>query len=169
VARFVVEPDASLVWIHGTSSVHPIDAEASGLSGWIEVSLTKAGGPAASPAFSGEVRIAVDRLESGNALVDAETRRRIDARHHPEIVGTVSSATRSSAGALAVTGDIAFRGEVQEVSGEMEVALRDGRLVVEGEQSFDVRNWGLKPPRLGLLRVHPDVRVRIHLEASPAA
>jgi polyisoprenoid-binding protein YceI len=168
VARFEIDPTASQVWIHGSSSVHPIEATAAGLAGWVEVSLTRAGAPAASPSLAGEVRIAVDRLGSGNPLVDAETRRRVDARRHPEIVGTVSSATRSSTGALAVAGEIAFRGEVRDVAGELSVGARDGRLVVEGEQTFDVRDWGLKLPRLGLLRVHPDVRVRIHVEAVPA-
>ncbi len=145
--------------------MHPIHATATGLTGWID--LVRSGdGIAAAPEVTGEVRIAVELLASGNALVDRETRRRIDARRHPEIVGTVTSAERSAPDRLMVTGDIAFRGEVCSVSGELAVSFEDDRLVVEGAQSFDVREWGLRPPRIGLLRVHPEVRVRIRVSAQ---
>ena len=173
--RHRIDPAASRVWIDGSSSVHPIRAEAGGLTGWVE--LTPAGdapaGEATSgePALDGEVRIEVDRLRSGNSLVDRETRRRIDARRFPEIVGTVTSAATvggTDGRTLAVTGDIAFRGEVRGVEGDLAVAAGpDGRLTIEGSATFDVRDWGLRPPRVGLLRVHPDVEVRIHLEAVP--
>ena len=42
------------------------------------------------------------------------------------------------------------------------------RLVVEGTQTFDVREWDLRLPRLGFLRVHPDVQVRVRLVADRA-
>jgi YceI-like domain len=165
VSRLAIDPDSSQVWIEGTSSVHPIHATATGLTGWID--LVRSGdGIAADPEVTGEVRIAVERLASGNALVDRETRRRIDARRHPEIVGTVTAAQRSAPNRLTVTGDIAFRGEVCTVSGELVVSFAGDRLILEGAQSFDVRDWGLRPPRIGLLRVHPEVRVRIRVTAQ---
>jgi polyisoprenoid-binding protein YceI len=167
MSRFVVDPDTSQVWIEGSSSVHPIHATATGLSGWVE--LSRSGDDiAADPRFAGELRIAVDRLQSGNALVDRETRRRIDARRHPEIVGTVTTADRIGTDRLAVTGDISFRGRVHSVNGEINVFAEGERLVLEGTQTFDVRDWGLQPPRVALLRVHPDVHVRIHVVADPA-
>ncbi|MGZ8763183.1 MAG: YceI family protein [Acidimicrobiia bacterium] len=167
MSRFVVDPEASRVWIEGSSSVHPIHATASGLVGWVELSRS-GNGIARNPGLGGEIRIAVDRLQSGNALVDRETRRRIDARHHPEIVGAVTAAERIGNDRLAVTGDISFRGQICSVSGEITVSWEGERLVVEGDQTFDVRDWGLQPPRVALLRVHPDVRVRIHIAADPA-
>ncbi|MCB0963594.1 MAG: YceI family protein, partial [Acidimicrobiales bacterium] len=117
------------------------------------------------PAVAGEVRLALDRLASGNPVVDAETRRRIDVRHHPELVGTVTGGRRVAPDRLALDGEIAFRGEVQAVTGEL-VVERDGDdLHLSGEQTFDVRSWGLQPPRLGLLRVHPEVTVRLEAVA----
>ena len=41
-------------------------------------------------------------------------------------------------------------------------------VLLEGTQSFDVRDWGLKPPKLGLVKVHPDIEVRVRLLARPA-
>ncbi len=41
-------------------------------------------------------------------------------------------------------------------------------LLLEGGQRFDVRDWGLQPPRLGLLKVQPDIDVRVRLVAHPS-
>jgi len=167
VTRFQLDPEDSRVWIDGSSSVHPIRATADGVAGWLEVATIRTG-VAAAPKLAGEVRIAVDRLSSGNPLVDRETRRRVDARRFPEIVGTVTAAARIDPARLAVTGDLAFRGEVRSVSGEVTVAFGDdGHLVIEGEARFDVRDWGLQPPKVAMLRVHPHIDVRIHLVARP--
>jgi polyisoprenoid-binding protein YceI len=168
MSRFVFDRDVSQVWIEGSSSVHPIHATATGVTGWIELDASDDGVAAAS-AFGGEVRVAVDRLASGNALVDRETKRRIDATRHPEIVGTLTAAERIAPDRVAATGDIAFRGQVRSVSGELGVSFEGQRLVVEGTQTFDVREWDLRLPRIGFLRVHPDVVVRIRLVADRAS
>jgi hypothetical protein len=163
--RYEIVPGDSQVWIDGSSSVHPIRATATGPVGWVEVSLT-AGRLAAEPRFSGEVRIEVGRLRSGNPLVDRETQRRIDAGRYPEIVGTVVSAERAADDRLRVVGDLAFRGEVCQVDGEITVSRDGSALVLEGSRRFDVRDWGLQPPKLALLRVHPEIEVRIRLVAE---
>lgn len=167
MTRYELDPDRSTVRIDGTSSVHPITSEATGLEGWLEVAMRKDGAIAARPAVSGEIRIEVDRLKSGNGLIDRETRRRIDAKRHPEIVGTVTGGTRVDDHRLALDGVIEFRGESVEVSGEVVLDLGDdGELHVTGDQSFDVRDWDLQPPRVALLKVHPDVTVTIDLTAT---
>lgn len=155
MTHFSIDAEVSQVWIAGTSSVHPIRATASGLEGWIEDDLS-----------AGEVRVAVAALRSGNPLVDRETRRRIDARTFPEISGVVTRAAPLGDGRFALNGDLSFRGETRPVEGEVSLARDGGRLVVEGTQSFDVRDWGLEPPRVAMLKVHPEIEVRIHLEAA---
>ena len=89
MSRFDVEPGVSQVWVDGSSSVHPIHATATGVTGWIE--LGPDGDITSASRLAGEVRIVVDQLASGNALVDRETRHRIDAIRYPEIVGTVTA------------------------------------------------------------------------------
>lgn len=165
--RYEIVPDDSQVWIDGSSSVHPIKATATGLTGWVEVALARAR-LAATPRFSGEVRIEVGRLRSGNPLVDRETQRRIDARRFPEIVGSVTSAERRDDDTVHVTGDIAFRGESVAVTGDITVTADGDDVVLEGNQRLDVRDWGLQPPKVALLRVHPDIDVRIRLVARRA-
>ncbi|HMT62593.1 MAG TPA: YceI family protein, partial [Microthrixaceae bacterium] len=89
-------------------------------------------------------------------------------RRYPEIVGEVTEATIVAPDRLAVAGSIAFRGETCAVAGELTVT-RDGATIrIEGEQSFDVRDWGLQPPRVGLLKVSPEVTVRVAITATRA-
>ena len=172
--RYELVPDESQVWIEGSSSLHPVRATATGLTGWVELSLTKAGLRAGS-GVAGEVRVDVSRLESGNSLVDRETRRRIDANRFPEIVGTAVTSERVAPDRLTVEGDLAFRGETCRVAGDLWVSRIDpepggssadaNRLLLEGTQRLDVRDWGVKPPKLGLVKVHPDIEVRVRLLA----
>lgn len=149
-----IDADASRVWISGTSSVHPIHATATGLEGWFADDMS-----------AGEIRVQVAALRSGNALVDRETRRRIDAKKHPEISGVVTCGRPLGDARCTLQGDLSFRGETVAVEGEVTVVDDGDRLVVEGTQTFDVRDWGLEPPRIALLKVHPRIEVRIHLEA----
>jgi polyisoprenoid-binding protein YceI len=164
--RYELDPDRSQVWIDGSSSIHPIRATATGLHGWVELQLTD-DTIGANPNAAGEVRVEVDRLKSGNPLVDAETRRRIDAGHHPEIVGVVTASSHLAPDRLALTGDITFRGETRAVDGELVISVDGDDLRLAGSQQLDVRDWGLQPPRVGLLRVHPDITVRFEAVARP--
>ena len=60
-------------------------------------------------------------------------------------------------------------GVTRQVEGEVSVESPDpDSLVVEGEHVFDVRDFGVHPPRIGFLRVHPEVHVAIRVEAERA-
>ena len=67
-------------------------------------------------------------------------------------------------------GDLTFHGVTRQVEDEVSVdAPNPDTLVIEGEHVFDVRDFGVRPPRLGLLRVHPEVSVTISVEAERTA
>ena len=163
--RYRLLPEKSQVWIEGSSTVHPIHATASGVEGWFEADIVD--GVISGP-IEGRVEIAVDRLRSGNRLVDRETRRHVDAGRHPVISGEITKVEAIEGGRLSVGGVIEFRGESAEVTGDVEVRPTENGIVIEGSQTFDVRDWGLQPPSLMVIRVHPEVRVRISAEAEPA-
>jgi hypothetical protein len=38
--------------------------------------------------------------------------------------------------------------------------------VLEGESTFDVRDFGMEPPKILMLRVHPEVNVRVQIFAQ---
>jgi hypothetical protein len=49
----------------------------------------------------------------------------------------------------------------------MSVAVLDARTVrLMGRSTFDIRDFGMEPPRILMLRVHPEVTVRIDLVAE---
>jgi polyisoprenoid-binding protein YceI len=116
----------------------------------------------------GRLEVPVRSLRSGNALEDAELQRRVDARRFPTIVGEVRDASAvDGAGRFRVEGDLTFHGVTQALAGEVCITFDGDRIRIEGEQVFDVREYGIKPPRILLLRVEPDVRVSIALAAAP--
>ncbi len=54
----------------------------------------------------------------------------------------------------------------RQVEGEVTISAPDERsLIIEGEQIFDIRDFGVEPPKILMFKVHPDVRVRVQVVA----
>lgn len=168
MARFQIVPERSRVWIDARSSVHPIHSTTDGLEGYIDLGTGPDGeiDLAATPA--GKLSLPVARLRSGNRLEDRELQKRIDARRFPTIDGLLTEMTRADRnGRYRVAGDLAFRGVVRRYEDDMTVAVVDGRtLRLAGGHTFDVRDFGMEPPRILMLRVEPDVTVRVDIVAE---
>lgn len=156
-----IDPERSLITFRGQSSVHPITVTARP-SGWFAGIVDGAFDAAGS--LAGLIEVEVADLASGNPLIDRETRRRIDARRHPRISGRLTKTIEVQAERATVEGVIEFTADKTLVEGELhlERSGHDG-LVVSGAGTFDVRWWGLEPPRLLMLRVEPEVEVFIRL------
>lgn len=165
--RFRVSGTRSSLGVEASSSLHPIHGEAGGLTGYVEGDVTGGRFDLATPPRL-RVELPVERLESGNPLYDGELRRRVDVRAYPEIVGEATRVEElGTPGRYRVRGDLTFHGVTRQVEGEIEVSAPDDRtLVIEGEQTFDIRDFGLRPPKMLMLRVHPEVRVRIRVVAE---
>jgi polyisoprenoid-binding protein YceI len=166
MAEFRIVPERSRVWIEASSTVHPIHGESDGLSGSINATFNGDGLDLSSlPEIS--VELPVENLKSGNRLEDAEMMRRIDARRYPTIRGVVRDMKSQGVdGRYVVTGDLTFHGVTQSLEGEVTVTRPDDRtLVIEGERQFNIRDFKVEPPKILMLKVHPEVRVRIRVEA----
>lgn len=155
------DPSASLMALDGRSSVHPIHAETGGVRGWIRGRVGPGAGEAELDA--GEVEIPLGALSGANALYDAELRRRIDVRRYPTAVGVLSDwQPTAEPGSFRVRGDVTFRGVTRTVENVMSLAVEDDRTVVlNGTCAFDIRDFGMTPPRLLTLRVFPEVTIRV--------
>jgi polyisoprenoid-binding protein YceI len=173
VTRYDIVPERSRVWIDARSNVHPIHSTTDGLEGYIDfdgTAVADARGAAvnigANP--SGRLSLRVERLRSGNRFEDRELHKRVDARRYPTIDGVLTSMKPvGTGGRYKVSGDVAFRGVTRPCEDEMSVTPLDDRTIcLEGKSTFDIRDFGMEPPRILILRVEPDVVVRVEIVAT---
>jgi hypothetical protein len=151
------ESEATVTFV-ATSSVHPIRSSGTA-SGWLEATLDDESFDA-DGTLRGRLEIPLADLSSGNPLIDREMKRRLATRAHPLIVAEIESTEEVSQSSATVTGTIRFLDLETLVEGQLNVGPGP-RLTGVGE--FDVRWWGLEPPRLLMLRVDPIVTVEIDL------
>jgi polyisoprenoid-binding protein YceI len=121
------------------------------------------------PRPAARLELQIESLSSGNALYDAELRRRIDARRYPRAI--VELRELSVVGDVAryqLQGDLTFHGITREVRGTISANFEpDGSMKVAGEQIFDIRDFNVPSPTILMLKIFPDVRVRLDLVAQP--
>jgi hypothetical protein len=168
LARFTIVADESRLEIHGRSSLHPIESVSRQLRGHLDAALGGDGALALAPAPVLHAEVPVASFASGNALEDQQMRQLIGSRSFPNIVADLQSMRPlETAGAYAVKGRIEVRGTAKVLDGEIAVKRDGDRLVVDGECTFDMRLFEVQPPRILMVRVYPDVTVRLHLVATP--
>ena len=158
VIRYVVEEASATVVFTASSSVHPIRSVGS-VSGWFDGTISD-GVFSGDADLGGHLDVPIEGLSAGNALVDREMRRRVNAGAHPTIEADIESSILLDSEHATITGTVAFLGATTLVEGEVRV-VPGPRLIGTGE--FDVRWWGLEPPRLLVVRVDPIVTVDIDL------
>lgn len=166
--RFRIVPERSRLWIDARSNLHAIRHRCEGLEGFVELSMGTDGEIDVRSHTTGRVALPVKRLTSGNPLEDRELRRRIDARRHPVIEGAlVQLRPAGTDGQYLVHGDVTFRGVTQRCIDTMTITRVDDRtLTFAGSSRFDIRDFGMSPPRILLLKVEPEVDVRVEIVAE---
>jgi polyisoprenoid-binding protein YceI len=166
VATFRIDSSRSRLWADARSSLHPIRVETDGLEGEIDVELED-GAPKLDPSPTGRLELDVERLKTGNRLYDRELERRLEVRRYPRLRGTATRVEAAGTkGRYKVRGELSFHGTKSAVDGEVTVRVVDeNTLEVEGERTFDMRQFGLEPPSLLLVKVHPDVKIRAKVVA----
>ena len=92
--------------------------------------------------------------------------RRTDARRYPTIRGDLKAMKHKDGSRYVVSGDLTFRGVVRSYEDEMTVKLDDRTVSLAGESTFDIRDFGMEPPRILMLKVQPEVTVRVEIVAE---
>ncbi|HEV8063935.1 MAG TPA: YceI family protein [Acidimicrobiales bacterium] len=171
MTNFTVDPERTSVWIDARSSLHAIKTESSGMTGHIEATLQPEGGLDLSVPVSARLEMPLSSMSSGNPLYDREMQRRTDARRYPKISADLKSLTsHGSDGRYTAAGDVTFRGVTREVSDVVTLSSPEpGVLVFEGEHVFSLPDFNMEPPKIMMLKVYPDVTVRVRIVASEAA
>jgi hypothetical protein len=166
MSLFHLDRNRSVVLIEVRSSVGPLSFGATGVKGSIEANVVD-GVFHTGIAPSGSLEIDVSELRSGNSLYDAELHRRIDARRYPTAKVELSECASGLGSRYGLKGDLTFHGVTRPAQGTVSVeVLSDRRLVITGEQVFDIRDFAVPSPTMLMLRIYPDVRVRLHAEAE---
>ncbi|HZQ78134.1 MAG TPA: YceI family protein [Acidimicrobiia bacterium] len=168
MARFRVVPERSSLTIDARSNVGPIRWEASGLRGGFSVVGNGPEGVDPGKVEWAELEMEVENLTSGNQLYDAELMRRIDARTHPTARVTLRHLDPVGTGnRYQLDGELTFHGVTRRLTGTVVVAFPDADVaLVYGEKIIDIRDFDIPSPAVLMLKILPDVRVRMSLEAE---
>ena len=85
----------------------------------------------------------------------------------PTIAGDLTAmASTNDEGRYQVSGEVTFKGTTNTYTDEMLVTFpEDGVVRLEGSHQFDIRDFGMQPPKILTLRVDPDVTVTVAIVA----
>jgi polyisoprenoid-binding protein YceI len=158
-------PEESKFWADLESNLHPVRVAARGIYGFIEGQFNGEGELDTSAPHRAHMAFWVEDLDSGNELRDIEMLRRMEARTHPSIEWVVDSVRPHRAGRLRGAGQVTVHGRTRPFEGDFTMSLTGDRLVVEGAQQFDMRDFGIPPPRFFWLWIEPEVKVGIRIVA----
>jgi hypothetical protein len=63
-----------------------------------------------------------------------------------------------------VAGDLSFHGKTRRFEHPMTITVREGSAIeLKGDYVFDIREFNMKPPSMLMLKVYPEVAVRVEL------
>ena len=97
-------------------------------------------------------------------------RRLVDAGRFPKASGDLRSVDSiAPPGRYRASGEITLVGRTRTYAGEFTMTNDGGIVTVESEFSLDIRDFGLKPPSLLILKVDPVLRVILRLVARKGA
>ena len=169
MAHFDIVSGESEVLVSATTSLHPVTLTTSDVVGELDIETTPTG-VFLAVAPSCRIELRVDSLHSGNAFYDREGKRRFDARHHPLVTAQLVTAIPLGAGRHRVTWRLTFHGATHDIRGDLTArGVDDDSIVVEGDNAFDVRDWGVQPGGFLVIRVRPEARFAVRLLARRCA
>jgi len=162
--RYVFNTGDSKVSIRAHAPMHDTHAKSTQVSGEIEATFDEAG--VAHPGAGGHAEVRVDTFSSGNKLLDMNTLRHIGARKFP-VARFEIGGVETGDGSTTVTGTLDFHGVSRAVSAVCQVALDDdgATVSVTGDWTLTQSDFGLRPPRLAMLKVDDEIAVRFTLVA----
>jgi len=170
VPRFRVIPDESPVSITAHATGHDTHAQSLGLTGRLVCTFDERGVPRLDAPWSAGLRLPVESIRSGNPIQDRVMRGHLDASRHPNIHVQVTEARAlRRRGWYRATADITFHGVTRALTADVTFSHDGEGLRIEGEQRIDMRDFGVQPPRLLILRVDAVVQVHVRITARERA
>jgi polyisoprenoid-binding protein YceI len=166
VATFRIVPGSSSIDTEVGSSVHPIHGTTNQVSGEVRAAFDGEGNPQLDQPHGGWAEIPVESIKSGSRLQDMEMARRAEVGRYPSIRFEVEKAWLEDGSGYRAAVSVTAHGQTRRIEEPFAFKLDGRRLVLEGEHTFDMRDFGVKPPRIFTLKVDPEVKVRVRLVAD---
>jgi hypothetical protein len=167
VRTFRIVPGSSSIETEIRSSIHPIHGRSTEPTGEIEADFDADGRPNLDSPYKAWLEVPVESIKSGNRLNDMEMQRRADVRSYPNIrCDLLKVWATDRPGRYRASIDVTAHGRSRPIEEEFTLSFEGSRLVVEGRHTFDMRDFGVNPPRILTLKVEPEVNVEAHLVAE---
>jgi polyisoprenoid-binding protein YceI len=167
VPQFRVNTSQSSVKVGLRINLHPSHIDASALRGVIECEVDDQGRPRLDQPYSAELELPVEAIKSGNGIQDREMRRRFDASRYPTITARVTQGEAlEGEGRYRAVAQLTMHGQTREISGEIQLRVDGTTMTIDGQQVINVKDFGIDPPRLIILKVEPEVDLRVHIVAE---
>ena len=168
--RYVVSPGESSVTVDARSTLHSVRATGSGLTGYVVAAWNPDGTLGATPPPAMHVELPMDQIRSGNAIQDRQMQKLVDVSRFPKVAADLRSLELVSPPyGYTATGEITFVGRGRTYQGEITLTGDAESVTVQGEVTIDIRDFGLQPPSLLILKVDPVLTIRLRLVARKAA
>jgi polyisoprenoid-binding protein YceI len=165
--RFEVLPELSRVGFDAKSTLHDFSGVTSDVSGAFTARLSAPGRE-----VTGEVRASATTLDTGLADRNTEMAGTLDSAKFPTLTFRLASfqAAQTDPKTLASTGTgrgtLTIHGVAREVSVPLRISVDDARrVVVEGEVTVRMTEFGVTPPRKVVITVDDAVKVWVALRA----
>ncbi|MDQ6909894.1 MAG: YceI family protein [Actinomycetota bacterium] len=141
--------------------MHPIHGDLHDIRGEATVEVAD-GAINLDPAPTGYIEADVESLKSGKKLEDKALRKQVEADKYPTIRYEVRGA-EGGPESFKITGAFTFHGVTQEFIEEATAKIEGDTLKVEAEHTFDIQDFGVKPFKILMLKVHPEVKLALRL------
>ena len=165
--RFHVNTAQSTVKVGLRVNLHPSHINANALSGFLECEVDDQGHPRLDQPYRAELTLPVEAIKSGNGIQDREMRRRFDVSRYPAITAKVTHGeAREGAGNYSAAAQLTMHGVTREITGDVHLSVDGTTMTIDGQQVINVKDFGIDPPRLIILKVEPDVDLQVHIVAE---
>ncbi len=164
--HYTVLPERSAILIEVTTSLGPLSFGATGLEGFVTAAVRN-GAFDLSVDPKAHLELQVRNLTSGNSAYDGELQRHIDARRYPAAYVDLHDVRHPvGSSSYLVEGEVVFRGVAQMIEGRVVAAVPEPDVVeVRGTTSLDIRSFDVPSPTAFLLKIEPEVKVSLQLQA----
>jgi polyisoprenoid-binding protein YceI len=167
VPQFRVNTGQTTVKVGLRINLHPSHIEANALSGVIECEIDDQGQPRLDQPYKAELSLPVEAIKSGNGIQDREMRRRFDVGRYPTITARVTKGEAlEGEGHYRAVAQLSMHGQTREIAGEIQLHVDGTTMTIDGQQVINVKDFGIDPPRLIILKVEPDVDLSVHIVAE---